>query len=112
MRAICVDDETLVLALTVDLCREVPELSEVKGFEDASEALAWVSENDTDIAFVDIYMPRMNGLELSMKLKEIRPDIAIVFLTSGTDRGRGPVCPFTEQTGCFCPYRDQDLWRI
>ena len=33
MRAICVDDETLVLALTVDLCREVPELSEVKGFD-------------------------------------------------------------------------------
>ena len=81
MRAICVDDEPLVLALTVDLCREVSELSDVKGFDEALEALAWVSENDTDIAFVDIDMPRMNGLELAMKLKEIRPDIAIVFLT-------------------------------
>ena len=35
-----------------------------------------------DIAFIDIDMPEVNGLELSEKLQKINPDILIVILTS------------------------------
>ena len=81
MKAICVDDEALILQLTVSLCRELPQLDEVKGFTRALEALAWLEEHSADIALLDIDMPGINGLVLAKAIKEKSPDTAIIFLT-------------------------------
>ena len=81
MKAICVDDEPLVLNLAVSLCRELPELREVQGFTRASDALEYLSANSADLALLDIDMPDMDGLLLAAKLKELQPDLAIIFLT-------------------------------
>ena len=81
MRAICVDDEPLVLDLVVALCRELPQLSEVQGFGSAEEALSYVERQKVDLALLDIDMPDMNGIELAMRIKQRQPDTAILFLT-------------------------------
>ena len=81
MRAICVDDEPLVLQLTASLCRELPQLDEVESFAGALEALDWLENNSTDLALLDIDMPGMNGIKLAMKIKEKHPNAAIIFLT-------------------------------
>ena len=81
MKAICVDDERLLMEETVAMCLELPEIDEAKGFVWAAEALEWVEHNPVDLALLDIDMPDMNGLTLAMKIKERRPDTAIIFLT-------------------------------
>ena len=81
MIAICVDDEPLVLQMNVSLCREIPELTDAKGFTGADEALHWLSENKADVALLDIDMPGKNGLILAAEIKKKRPDISIIFLT-------------------------------
>ncbi len=81
MKVICVDDERVLMEDTVELCMELPEISAVNGFTKASEALNWVKDNHTDLAILDIDMPIMNGIELAMKIKNISPDTAIIFLT-------------------------------
>ena len=82
MKLICVDDEALVLQYTVSICREIlPEGSEVNGFTRAAEALDYVAANPVELALLDVDMPGMNGLELAARLKEIRPDTAIIFVT-------------------------------
>ena len=81
MRLICVDDETLVLLLTVSMWKDLPQITDVKSFSRAPEALAWLQENDADIALSDINMPEMDGITLASKIKELKPDIAIIFLT-------------------------------
>lgn len=81
MIAICVDDEPLVLQLTVSLCKELPALRDAVGFSRAQEALDWLDSNFADIALLDIDMPDMNGLALAAKIKEKHPDTAIIFLT-------------------------------
>lgn len=81
MTIVCIDDEKLVLDLTVSLCRELPVKPEVKGFQKASNALSWLRDNKADIALTDINMPDMNGLVLAKKLKKLHPDIRIIFLT-------------------------------
>lgn len=81
MKAICVDDEPLVLNLTVSLCRELPELDTVEGFTRAQDALAYLETESADLALLDIDMPGINGLMLAAKLKELCPQISIIFLT-------------------------------
>lgn len=49
--------------------------------ENASDAIAIVREKCPDVAFLDIELPDMKGIELAGKLREIKPDIAIVFIT-------------------------------
>ena len=57
MKAICVDDEPLVLQLTASLCRDLPQIDEVESFAGSREALEWLAEHQTDLALLDIDMP-------------------------------------------------------
>ena len=81
LRIICIDDEELVLNLTVSLCRELPMKPEALGFEHPVEALLWLKDHTADIAIMDINMPEMNGLTLAERVKKLRPEISIIFLT-------------------------------
>ena len=81
MKIICVDDENLVLELVVRLCEELPQINEVVSFSSSPEALEYMRNNSADLALLDIEMPKMNGITLAVKIKELHPDISIVFLT-------------------------------
>ena len=81
MKAICVDDERLLMEDTVAMCLALPEIDEAKGFTRAKDALDWLEEAPVDLALLDIDMPGMNGLELAARIKEKWPDTAILFLT-------------------------------
>lgn len=82
MLVICVDDEKLVLQLTVTMCQELTQITDVKGFTQAKEALLWLDTHKADIALLDINMPNMDGIALAAKMKEKCPDISIIFLTA------------------------------
>ena len=81
MRIVCVDDEVLIVNLTVKLCQSLPDVDDVQGFTLAEDALEYIKSNPTAVALLDIDMPKMSGLELATKIKEISPDTAIIFLT-------------------------------
>ena len=81
MWAICVDDERLLMEDTVSLLGKLPQIDGAKGFTRAADALDWLEENAADIAFLDIDMPGMNGMELAAIIKTRWPNVAIVFLT-------------------------------
>ena len=46
------------------------------------EALAYALENPVELAFLDVKMPGMNGIELAGRLREHQPDILIVFISA------------------------------
>lgn len=81
MNIIAVDDEKLALDTLVDsIERTVPD-AKVFGFRKPEEALICAREKNFEIAFLDIKMRGMTGLELARKLKDIRGDINIIFVT-------------------------------
>lgn len=81
MNIIAVDDEKLALETLVDsIEKNVPEAG-VAGFRKPGDALAYASENACEIAFLDIKMRGMTGLELAKRLKDIQGDINIIFVT-------------------------------
>lgn len=82
MKAIVVDDERLMLRKFERLSAGIPDLNLTGSFESAEEALAYAAEHPVELAFLDVSMPIMNGIELAGKLREIRPDILIVFVSA------------------------------
>jgi len=82
MRAILVDDERLMLKRFARLSAGIPDLHLVGKFESAQEALEYAEENPVELAFLDVAMPGMNGVELAKKLRGIRPDLLIVFVSA------------------------------
>ena len=81
MIAICVDDERLLMEDIVKMCQDIPEIHEIRGFTKAEDALEWTKNNRVDLALLDIDMPRMTGIELAIRIKDISPDTAVIFLT-------------------------------
>lgn len=76
MRCIVVDDEPLVRELLEDHMREVPFLELVKSCKSALEALETLQKEQIDLIFLDIQMPRLNGLQFLQSLD--RPPLVIM----------------------------------
>ena len=82
MKAVLVDDEKTGLDYLTQLCENIPELTDIKGFTKSRSALEWCTKNPVDIAMLDINMPDINGINLVKKLRELKPDIKIIFVTA------------------------------
>jgi two-component SAPR family response regulator len=81
MNILAIDDNVLALEELVSSIKETCPNDDIHGFSKPSELLAFAKENLCDIAFLDIEMWGMNGIELAQKLKEINSKINIVFVT-------------------------------
>ena len=81
MIAIAVDDEALMLGALVAAIEASPDITQVASFSDCEQALAYVENHLTDIAFLDINMRGMGGLALAEKIIAVRPNCKIVFCT-------------------------------
>ena len=75
-----VDDDQNILA-SVSMALEA-EGFDVSTYKDGEKALSGLSGNLPSLAILDIKMPRMDGLELLKKLRELSPTLPIIFLTS------------------------------
>lgn len=81
MRFLAVDDEPLMLEALVSALRGAKPEAEILPFRWPEDALEAVREQSADVAFLDIQMGGMTGLQLAVELKKIKPDIHIIFVT-------------------------------
>ena len=81
-KAILVDDETDAIDLLAELLKEYPEIEVVDTVNDTRKAYRAILENEPDLVFLDIRMPRETGLELSEKLKNLPFPPAVIFITA------------------------------
>lgn len=70
MRCMVIDDEQLVRELLEDNIRQVPFLQWVKSCRNALEAAEALQQNPVDLLFLDIQMPRVNGLQFLQTLSD------------------------------------------
>ena len=79
LTCIIVDDEPLAVKLLESFVAKTPQLQLLRSFTDSVEALSWLRDNPVQLAFMDIQMPDMNGMELSRMLTG---DTKIIFTTA------------------------------
>ena len=81
MKIIAVDDERIALEGLLDVIAEAAPGVELNGFEYPEDALDFVDKHSCNIAFLDVEMAGMSGVELAEQLKLRNPDINIIFAT-------------------------------
>ena len=79
---IMVDDRKLILTGGMPILEKVLPHAIVTGFTNENEAIAFAKRNRVALAFLDIELREMSGLELCQKLLEIYPRTNIVYLTA------------------------------
>jgi len=70
LNCIAVDDEPLALGLAVNFIEQTPFLNLIGAFNNALDALNAIHQNKIDIAYLDIKMPDLSGLELAKLLNQ------------------------------------------
>ncbi|MGE7691645.1 response regulator [Lysinibacillus sp. NPDC097214] len=85
IRAIVMDDEPLALINMEKKLKEFNSIEVVKSFTTVKGLLSEGPSLDFQVAFLDVEMPGMNGLEIAQLLKEWNKNIYIVFVTAYRD---------------------------
>lgn len=81
MHFLAVDDEEIMLNHLENMLRRIRPEAEIFSFTWPEEALEAAKREQIDVALLDIEMGSMTGLELAARLKQIKPDIAVIFVT-------------------------------
>lgn len=82
-KCVVAEDEALLRHALVAMLRDVwPQLEIVAECEDGGEALEAIAEHRPDVAFLDIRMPGLTGLEVAAAMVEASPATQVVFVTA------------------------------
>ncbi|UKS27097.1 response regulator [Paenibacillus sp. HWE-109] len=81
-RVVIVEDEKPILELMKVLIGRNPHYTIIGAFSNPLEALASMPELKPDIAFLDVEMPKINGLELAQRMNDMAGTTKIIFTTA------------------------------
>ena len=82
-KGVIAEDEALLRqSLLSSLGKAWPELQIVAECEDGASALEAIAEHQPDVAFLDIRMPGLTGLEVATASAETSPATQVVFVTA------------------------------
>ena len=104
---IVVDDEKIILTGEMTTLEKAMPNASITGFTNPLEALEFAKCNNVSIAFTDIEMGRVNGIDLCKSLIAINSTTNVIFLTAfpdysyeawGTDASGFLIKPITEAT--------------
>ena len=83
MRVLLVDDEELqLIRLEAAVQKVLPANATYLRYVNPVQALQETAGQTLDLAFLDIEMPVINGIQLAKKLKEANPKLNIIFVTA------------------------------
>lgn len=82
MKIIIIDDEKAMHLIMKRMLAKLMDIEIVGVFHETASAFTYLMDHKVDLIFVDINMPRENGLEFAERLRESGRDTKIVFITS------------------------------
>jgi DNA-binding NarL/FixJ family response regulator len=86
IKILIVDDHPLILEGIKALLADNDTITVVGTASNAFDAIAFLKEKSIDIAFLDINLPDISGIELCKKIKEEFPDVRCIALSTFSER--------------------------
>ena len=84
-RIVLVEDKPEVRDNWSRLINSFPGFACVRVCASGEEALRMIPETNPDVVLMDIFLPRMSGIECTARLKELLPKLRIIILTAVED---------------------------
>ena len=81
IRVVLVDDHQIILDSLSLLFNMIENVEVIETCSDPREVLDVLAKNQVDILITDFSMPYLNGVELTLKVKEQFPDLKVIMLT-------------------------------
>jgi DNA-binding NarL/FixJ family response regulator len=88
IRVVIADDHAVVRTGLAQLVDTFEGVELVGAATNGEEAVALVHERTPDVVLMDLEMPVLDGIEATRRIKGERPEVAVVVLTSFSDRER------------------------
>jgi CheY-like chemotaxis protein len=103
----------LIVDDDADTCRTLTRALESQGYQalaagSGEEAILIAQEKACQIAFIDIKLPNVDGLETFLRLKEINPDILTVMMTGFRNEVKDALDKAQEASAIACLYKPFD----
>ena len=86
IRLVIADDHAVVRAGLAQLVKTFEGVELVGAGANGEEAVALCAERRPDVMLMDLEMPVLGGIEATARIKAAQPDVAVVVLTSFSDR--------------------------
>jgi len=86
LKVALVEDQPKVRESWIKLINSFPDFTCVCACATGEEALRMIPPEQPDVVLMDIFLPRMSGIECTVRLKEVSPQTQIVILTSMDDQ--------------------------
>jgi DNA-binding NarL/FixJ family response regulator len=88
IRIVIADDHAVVRAGLAQLLGTFPDVELVGTAADGAEAVALSAERRPDVVLMDLEMPVLDGIAATARIRAAQPEVAVVVLTSFSDRER------------------------
>lgn len=84
-KILIIEDEAAIRRVLSKILREENENYIVEEAEDGLQGIERIKDEDFDLVFCDIKMPKMDGIEVLEAVKKIKPEIPIVMISGHGD---------------------------
>lgn len=84
-KILIIEDEAAIRRVLSKIISEENDAYNVEEAEDGLQGVEMIMNNDYDLVFCDIKMPKMDGVEVLEKAKKIKPEIPIVMISGHGD---------------------------
>lgn len=107
------DPTILIVDDDADFCRSLTRILETGGYRvyavgTGEEAFSIAREIECKLAFVDVKLPSIDGLETCLGLKELNPELAVVMMTGYREEAHQRVEKALAGSAATCLYKPFD----
>lgn len=81
MRVLVADDHTLVRQTILSFLDDMPDIAVVGEASTGDEVVEQAERLQPDVIVMDVSMPRMGGVKAARMIRDILPEVRLVFLT-------------------------------
>ena len=96
-----------------DICQTLTKILELQGYEvltagSGEEAVVMTQSKSCQMAFIDVKLPNIDGLETLLRLKEINPDLLVIMMTGFRNEVKEALDKAQEASAITCLYKPFD----